>query len=79
MFDFGKLVVETAGEGTSDEPKYHLGQEGYFTIEDVPNPSKLARLILDLHREAMDKRGLISSISGAPQPPISETHTPPPA
>jgi len=48
-FDYGVLVVETAGEGTAgniDRP----GIKGYFTIEDVPNPNLLARTILELHR-----------------------------
>jgi uncharacterized membrane protein YdbT with pleckstrin-like domain len=49
IFDYGVLVVETAGGGTSDDP--HMpGKQGYFTITAVPDPNRVARLILDLHR-----------------------------
>lgn len=49
LFNYGLLVIETAGEGTSDDP--HLpGTQGYFTIHDVPDPNFLARTISELHR-----------------------------
>jgi len=51
IFDYGVLVVETAGGGTSDDP-HRPGIQGYFTITAVPDPNRVARLILDLHREA---------------------------
>lgn len=50
LFDYGILVVETAGGGTSDNP-HHAGLQGYFTIKDTPNPNLLARVILELHRK----------------------------
>ncbi len=55
IFDYGVLVVETAGGGTSDDP-HKPGKQGYFTIVDVPDPNRIARLILDLHRENEDKK-----------------------
>ena len=55
ILDFGKISVETAGEGTSDEPVLHHGVEGYFTIDDIPSPNKIARLILDLHRQSVER------------------------
>ncbi|MEX0594669.1 MAG: PH domain-containing protein [Patescibacteria group bacterium] len=54
IFDYGVLVVETAGGGTSDDPT-KPGKQGYFTIIAVPDPNKVARLILDLHRLADEK------------------------
>lgn len=55
IFDYGVLVVETAGGGTSDDP-HRPGKQGYFTIVDVPDPNRIARLILDLHRANEDKK-----------------------
>ncbi|MEX1051821.1 MAG: PH domain-containing protein [Patescibacteria group bacterium] len=49
IFNYGILVVETAGGGTSDDP-LKPGRQGYFTIVDVPDPNRIARMILDLHR-----------------------------
>lgn len=50
LFNFGTLVIETAGEGTSDNP-LTPGLQGYFTIADLPDPNRLARIILELHRQ----------------------------
>ena len=49
FFNYGHLVVETAGKGTSDDPT-QPGLEGYFTIQDLPDPNRLARIIIELHR-----------------------------
>jgi ABC-type multidrug transport system fused ATPase/permease subunit len=49
LFNYGLLVIETAGEGTTatlDRPGLH----GYFTVTDIPDPNKVARVIIDLHR-----------------------------
>ncbi len=53
LFNYGLLIVETAGEGTSDAPHIR-GLQGYFTIADLPDPNKLARALLDLHHQALD-------------------------
>lgn len=50
-FNYGLLVIETAGEGSSDNA-LHPGLGGYFTIKDVPDPNRLARLVIELHRGA---------------------------
>ncbi|MEK7548745.1 MAG: PH domain-containing protein [Patescibacteria group bacterium] len=50
LFNFGTLAIETAGEGTSDDPS-RPGLQGYFTISDLPDPNRLARIILELHRK----------------------------
>lgn len=50
VFSYGVLVIETAGGGTSDDPNVP-GLQGYFTIRAVPDPNRVARLILDLHRK----------------------------
>ena len=49
-FNFGTLTVETAGEGTADIPNQH-GLQGYFSINDIPDPNRIARVILELHRK----------------------------
>jgi len=49
LFNFGHLIIETAGEGTTDDPT-RSGLQGYFTIHDLPEPNRLARVILELHR-----------------------------
>ncbi len=49
LFNYGVLIIETAGEGTSDDPT-KPGIQGYFTIHDVPDPNFLARTISELHR-----------------------------
>ncbi len=46
-FNFGLLVVETAGGGTSGARI----KPGYFTVKDVPDPNRVARAILDLKEE----------------------------
>lgn len=51
FFNYGLLVIETAGEGTSDN-QLKPGIDGYFTIQDVPDPNRLARLVIELHRQA---------------------------
>jgi len=45
--DYGTLVIETAGAGTSDDPT-RPGLQGYFTIHDLPDPNRLARTIIEL-------------------------------
>jgi hypothetical protein len=49
-FNYGTLVIETAGAGTSDDP-HHPGLQGYFTVRELPDPNRLARLIIELHHE----------------------------
>jgi hypothetical protein len=49
FLDYGRLVVETAGEGTTGAPE-RPGIQGYFTIEDVPQTNRIARAILELSR-----------------------------
>lgn len=49
FLNFGLLVVETAGEGTSDNPN-KSGLQGYFTIQDMPDSNRIARSILELAR-----------------------------
>lgn len=56
IFNYGILVIETAGEGTSDDPN-RPGLQGYFTISDLPDPNRLARIILELHRQREDDSG----------------------
>lgn len=53
FFNYGHLIIETAGEGTSDNPNIP-GLQGYFTIRDIPDPNRVARIILELHRAATD-------------------------
>lgn len=53
-FNFGTLVIETAGEGTSDNPVRH-GLQGYFSVNDIPDPNRIARVILELHRKILDE------------------------
>jgi len=48
-FNFGTLIVETAGEGTADQITH--GLHGYFSVDDLPDPNRLARVISDLHRQ----------------------------
>jgi len=50
FFNYGTLIVETAGEGTSDVQMAH-GLQGYFSVEDLPDPNRLARVISELHRK----------------------------
>jgi len=50
FFNYGHLVVETAGEGTTDD-RTRPGLQGYFTIHDLPDPNRLARVIIELHRQ----------------------------
>ncbi len=50
-FNYGKLVVETAGAGTGEDV-HRPGLEGYFTIDDLPDPNRLARIIIELHHAA---------------------------
>lgn len=50
IFGYGILIIETAGKGTSDDP-HKPGLQGYFTMKAVPDPNRVARLILDLHRQ----------------------------
>jgi len=50
FLNFGNLIIETAGEGTTGDPHHH-GLEGYFSISDIPDPNRIARIILELHRD----------------------------
>lgn len=50
-FNYGTLVIETAGAGTSDDPT-RPGLQGYFTINDLPDPNRLARIIIEFHNQA---------------------------
>lgn len=50
-FNYGTLVIETAGAGTSDDP-HRPGLQGYFTIHDLPDPNRLARIIIEFHHQA---------------------------
>jgi hypothetical protein len=50
-FNYGTLVIETAGAGTSDDP-HRPGLQGYFTIHDLPDPNRLARIIIEMHHQA---------------------------
>lgn len=50
-FNFGTLVIETAGAGTSDD-RSRPGLQGYFTVEDLPDPNRLARIIIEFHHQA---------------------------
>ena len=52
-FNYGTLIVETAGEGTSEGRGGH-GLQGYFSISDIPDPNRIARAILELHRQVID-------------------------
>jgi len=49
-FNYGLLVVETAGED-SGEASQRSGLAGFFSIPEVPDPNRLARLVLELHNE----------------------------
>lgn len=49
FFNYGLLVVETAGEGTTDHA-HTPDMRGYFTITDLPDPNRIGRAILELHR-----------------------------
>lgn len=51
-FNYGLLVIQTAGE-TSGSSTPRVGLEGFFSIPDVPDPNRLARLVLELHHEAL--------------------------
>lgn len=50
-FNYGTLVIETAGAGTSDDPN-RPGLQGYFTVHDLPDPNRLARIIIEFHHQA---------------------------
>jgi membrane protein YdbS with pleckstrin-like domain len=52
-FNYGTLVIETAGAGTSDDP-HHPGLQGYFTIQDLPDPNRLARIIIEFHHAEIE-------------------------
>lgn len=56
FFNYGLLIVETAGGGTTDDP-HKPGLQGYFTITDVPDPNRLARVILEMHRDVENEEG----------------------
>lgn len=55
FFNFGLIVIETAGEGTADDP-HRPGLQGYFTVRDLPDPNRLARIILELHRQVLHEQ-----------------------
>lgn len=54
-FNYGTLIVETAGEGTAAEHGRH-GLQGYFCVTDIPDPNRIARAILELHRKIVDEQ-----------------------
>lgn len=54
FFNTGTLIIETAGAGTSDDP-HHSGLQGYFTVTDVPDPNRVARIILELQRRTPEE------------------------
>ncbi len=49
-FNYGTLIIETAGAGTSDDPN-RPGLQGYFTIIDLPDPNRLARIIIEFKHQ----------------------------
>jgi hypothetical protein len=53
-FNYGTLIIETAGAGTSDDP-HRPGLQGYFTITDLPDPNRLARIIIEFHNKLEDE------------------------
>ena len=53
-FNYGNLIIETAGKGTSEDPAQH-GLQGYFNINDIPDPNRIARVILELRRRNADE------------------------
>lgn len=53
-FNYGTLIIETAGKGTSEDSARH-GLQGYFNISDIPDPNRIARVILELHRKIADE------------------------
>ena len=59
-FNFGTLIIETAGKGTSEDPARH-GLQGYFNISDIPDPNRIARVILELHRKIVDEEIYITT------------------
>lgn len=54
FFNFGNLIIETAGEGTTDNQMKH-GIQGYFSVAAIPDPNRIARIILELHRKNDEK------------------------
>lgn len=54
FFDYGTVVIETAGGGTSDNVNMP-GLQGYFTINDVPDPESIAKVIIELNRRRARK------------------------
>jgi hypothetical protein len=54
-FNYGTLIVETAGEGTAAEHG-RQGLQGYFSVTDIPDPNRIARAILELHRKIVDEQ-----------------------
>ncbi len=50
LFNYGLLIIETAGKGTADN--IATGLDGYFTISEVPDPNRIARLVIELHRQS---------------------------
>ncbi len=54
FFDYGNLTVETAGyTGLSDEQATHVSD---FSMENVPHPNHLSKIILNLHDEMVTRR-----------------------
>lgn len=55
FFDFGCLIVETAGEtGIHDVANE---ESSNFTMENLPHPNQLAKTILHMHEEMIRTRG----------------------
>ncbi len=53
-FNYGTLIIETAGKGTSEDPTRH-GLQGYFNVDDIPDPNRIARVILELHQKIVNE------------------------
>ena len=52
MFDYGSLVVKTAGESNTNKPE---GSD--FTMEAMPRPHQIAQTILRLNQELISSHG----------------------
>lgn len=50
VFNFGTVIVETAGEGTGPTGRL-AGRQQIFELENIPTPNDTARLITNLHAE----------------------------
>lgn len=86
FYDYGNLTVETAGyTGLTDEQASHVSD---FSMEYVPHPNHLSKIILNLHDELVSKRqqskgmpvgeGEIQKVDDlSQQPPVEPPVNPP--